>query len=96
MPGFDGTGPRGQGPLTGRGLGYCVEPIGTTGYGYTKLNAPYSDNYRLHPGPLSTPPYISYASSVVPSYRVPFQGVRGRRSWARGRFFGPGRGFRRR
>lgn len=24
MPGFDGTGPRGNGPMTGRGLGYCV------------------------------------------------------------------------
>lgn len=23
MPGFDGTGPWGQGPLTGRGMGYC-------------------------------------------------------------------------
>ena len=22
MPGFDGTGPRGQGPMTGRGMGY--------------------------------------------------------------------------
>ena len=24
MPGFDGTGPRGQGPFTGGGRGYCV------------------------------------------------------------------------
>ncbi|MBN1125140.1 MAG: DUF5320 domain-containing protein, partial [Sedimentisphaerales bacterium] len=24
MPGFDGTGPRGGGPLTGKGMGYCV------------------------------------------------------------------------
>lgn len=24
MPGFDGTGPAGLGPMTGRGLGYCV------------------------------------------------------------------------
>ena len=24
MPNFDGTGPSGKGPLTGRGLGYCV------------------------------------------------------------------------
>jgi hypothetical protein len=27
MPGFDGTGPRGLGSLTGRGLGYCVTPV---------------------------------------------------------------------
>jgi len=26
MPGFDGTGPRGQGPLTGGGMGYCAMP----------------------------------------------------------------------
>jgi len=24
MPGFDGTGPSGQGPMTGRGQGFCV------------------------------------------------------------------------
>ncbi len=27
MPGQNGMGPRGQGPMTGRGLGYCVRPI---------------------------------------------------------------------
>ena len=29
MPGFDGTGPRGQGPLSGGGRGYCAVPVGT-------------------------------------------------------------------
>jgi len=24
MPGFDGTGPLGHGPMTGRGMGFCV------------------------------------------------------------------------
>ncbi len=28
MPGFDGTGPLGQGPMTGRGQGMCVVPEG--------------------------------------------------------------------
>ncbi len=28
MPGFDGTGPFGQGPLTGRGLGPCGRGFG--------------------------------------------------------------------
>ena len=32
MPAFDGTGPRGQGPRTGRGLGYCA-PISGAYYG---------------------------------------------------------------
>ena len=40
MPGFDGTGPRGQGPMTGRGEGYCAltlpEP-GRAPYGYAGL-----------------------------------------------------------
>ncbi len=25
MPGFDGTGPRGDGPMTGGGFGYCAD-----------------------------------------------------------------------
>jgi len=29
MPGFDGTGPRGTGPMTGGGRGYCVLPVKT-------------------------------------------------------------------
>jgi len=29
MPGFDGTGPNGMGPMTGGGRGYCVLPIST-------------------------------------------------------------------
>lgn len=28
MPGFDGTGPRGQGAMTGAGRGYCAMPVG--------------------------------------------------------------------
>ncbi|RLB64746.1 MAG: hypothetical protein DRH04_11200 [Deltaproteobacteria bacterium] len=27
MPGFDGTGPQGQGSMTGRAMGYCARPI---------------------------------------------------------------------
>ncbi len=33
MPGFDGTGPGGGGPMTGGGRGYC-NPAGSPGYGY--------------------------------------------------------------
>lgn len=28
MPGLDGTGPRGMGPMTGGGRGFCVMPLG--------------------------------------------------------------------
>jgi hypothetical protein len=39
MPGFDGTGPRGKGPLSGRGEGYCAIRLadprsGREAYGY--------------------------------------------------------------
>lgn len=27
MPGFDGTGPNGLGPMTGGGRGYCAQPL---------------------------------------------------------------------
>lgn len=27
MPNFDGTGPHGEGPMTGWGRGYCVVPL---------------------------------------------------------------------
>ena len=40
MPGFDGTGPRSQGPLTGRGEGYCAIRIPESGqvpWGYAGL-----------------------------------------------------------
>lgn len=32
MPGFDRTGPRGMGPRTGRGLGFCPPGAGPVGY----------------------------------------------------------------
>jgi len=43
MPAFDGTGPRGQGPLTGRGEGYCAMRLpnpgsGQVAYGYAGRN----------------------------------------------------------
>jgi hypothetical protein len=31
MPGFDGTGPRGQGPMTGRAEGFCALRIPDSG-----------------------------------------------------------------
>ena len=38
MPGFDGTGPMGHGPMTGRGMGFCV--------GYA--GGPYGFGRRRH------------------------------------------------
>lgn len=49
MPGFNGTGPAGMGPLTGRGRGYCSVPAGNNpgmpygiyGIGSGPVNASY-------------------------------------------------------
>lgn len=34
MPGFDGTGPRGMGPMTGGRRGFCAYPQGYAAAGY--------------------------------------------------------------
>ncbi len=34
MPGFDGTGPRGMGPMTGGGRGFCAVPLPAAGPAY--------------------------------------------------------------
>ena len=53
MPRFDGTGPRGQGPRTGRGLGYCAPGAGGTG----SKKLPNLDDFRttIPPGGLLNP-----------------------------------------
>ncbi|MGC8863721.1 MAG: DUF5320 domain-containing protein [Armatimonadota bacterium] len=43
MPGFDGTGPAGQGPMTGGGRGFCVLPNPTFG----RYNFQYNPAYRF-------------------------------------------------
>jgi len=49
MPGFDGTGPRGMGPMTGGGRGFCAIPL-WQGYAGTGSQMPYA-------APWSTPYY---------------------------------------
>jgi len=58
MPGFDGTGPMGSGPLTGRGMGYCAVPAGqsppgvpagATGGGYPVAGTP-APGFGFRPG----------------------------------------------
>jgi len=79
MPGFNGIGPRGMGPMTGRGMGYCAQP-GAYPYGYPQQPVPPS-GYPYPPAG-ETPPAMS-------SY--PF--VYGRPRWGL-RFGGRGRGGR--
>jgi hypothetical protein len=44
MPGFDGTGPRGTGPMTGGGRGFCATPIPPAWPGYA-----WTGQYMLYP-----------------------------------------------
>jgi hypothetical protein len=39
MPGFDGTGPRGMGPMTGGGRGFCAVPLPAAWPTYTGIGA---------------------------------------------------------
>ena len=70
MPGFDGTGPLGQGPLTGGGRGFCVVPVGYAGNQGYSLNPgyPYSANYGGYNAPLYNN-YLYYP--IRGSYRTP-------------------------
>lgn len=66
MPGLDGTGPFGLGPMTGRGMGYCVmrmpSAVSRAGWGYAGWTAwPFVSvpgwralpGYRVFPGGFS-------------------------------------------
>jgi len=91
MPGFDGTGPLGMGPMTGRGMGYCVMPLSEPG----AARFPYG-----HAGAYGLPERIDYSYfSGRPYSGLPFVnnlfwprrfGRGFGRGWGRG--FGRGRG----
>jgi hypothetical protein len=67
MPRFDGTGPRGGGPMTGRGEGYCVLELSESGRsarGYAGLEAA---PIHLEPPagkPVRLPPTTAWFRSV--------------------------------
>jgi hypothetical protein len=85
MPGFDGTGPRGMGPMTGGGRGFCAVPYrGYEAYGYGFQAPEY-------------PPTGMYPFFGRPTYGPIFGAGRGGLPWGggRGRVFGGGRRFRR-
>ena len=85
MPGFDGTGPGGRGPMTGGGRGFCVMPYRSRGpYGYD-MGAPSGVTSGIYP---------FYGR---PFYGSVLGAGRGGLPWGggRGRVFGGGRGFRR-
>jgi hypothetical protein len=78
MPRFDGTGPRGTGPLTGRGMGYCAIPFsGAPVTGYTP------PSYRSVPVQRYRYPYPRFFFGVR---RGRGMGIRGGRGHRRGRW----------
>ena len=79
MPRFDGTGPRGLGPMTGRGEGYCALTIPDAGQaprGYAGLQG---TPVRLGVSTTQPVPAPRFAGQLRPALR-------------RGRGFGRGRG----
>ena len=61
MPGFNGTGPRGMGPMTGGGRGFCGPRGAETGlrrYGFPR-RAPYADPYYSPYGAVSFAPQMT-------------------------------------
>jgi hypothetical protein len=89
MPSFDGTGPQGQGPMTGRGEGYCAIRIPDSGelpYGYAG-----AQGAPIHSGiPVARPTLSArFARWMHPA---PYLG----RGFGRGRGRGAGRGRGRR
>lgn len=103
MPRFDGTGPRGQGPMTGRGEGYCAvrlpdEP-GQAAYGYAGLQgAPVRLGVPVT-RPARWTRLARWLRPLPPPHRaaVPLTYRPGRPRWGlsrgfRGRGRGPGRG----
>jgi len=74
MPGFDGTGPRGMGSMTGGGRGFC-SPWGLgsryglgRGMPYPRYGAPYGSSYGGTPYAGATP----YSYGGVPPGANPY------------------------
>jgi len=90
MPAFDGTGPRGLGPMTGRGEGYCALVLpspGTTNvpYGYAGFSGgPTPSGYTYGTPSLPVTPYPPLFGRPRLGMRFGWGFVRGR-GRARGR-----------
>jgi hypothetical protein len=83
MPGFDGTGPRGQGPMTGRGGGYCAVKLPDSGelpYGYAGVQGT-----PVRPSPAAMRPGLG---TRLARWIRPVAGLRRRFRGGRGRRFG--------
>lgn len=82
MPGFDGTGPAGMGPMTGGGRGWCLYPAGYN---------PYSPLYAGY-GPYPAPTPYAYGP-YAPGVGMPAWGYGMRPRWGLRGFWGRGIGW---
>jgi len=101
MPGFDGTGPVGKGPFTGKGMGYCVIKLDSkddenkNSKGKGVFDMPRGDGT----GPMGLGPMIGRSAGFCAGYNAPgyMNPISGRGYFGRGRgFFGRGGGRGRR
>jgi hypothetical protein len=83
MPGFDGMGPRREGPMTGGGKGFCKTALRSFGYGFRRMFSPREPPNRLDENRDDAPVFGAGKGGL------PWGG-------GRGRVFGGGRGSRRR
>lgn len=96
MPGLDGTGPRGKGEMTGRGLGYCIVKLDA---GNIKNNEKRKGVFDMPrgdgTGPMGQGPMTGRAAGFCAGYNTPgyINPVSGRGYIGMGRgFFGRGGG----
>lgn len=101
MSGFNGTGPRGNGPFTGRGLDYCIIKLDSENSGYKRnerkgvFDMPRGDGT----GPMGLGPMTGRAAGLCAGYSISgyTNPVSGRGCAVMGRgFFGRGGGRGRR
>ena len=86
MPGFNGTGPAGMGPMTGGGRGFCVMPLGYN------PGAPYGfSGMQNYPVNVSNPYPQNYSGSYISPYQYPL-GISRYPAGAAGYFRGRGGG----
>jgi len=97
MPGMDGTGPRGLGPMTGGGRGWCNPSFAGLGTSYgVPYSGPYGGvspyNYGMAPSGGAYP--YGYGRGYAPysPYGRPSFGPYGQFGFGRGGGFGRGRG----
>jgi len=76
MPGFDGTGPRGMGPMTGGGRGFCAVPLPAAGPAYRGgvVYPPYGapGGVSYYGGGPAVPGGMPFASQVTKEQQLGF------------------------